>query len=87
MSTGARIERLPLDGRDGSSQHQRSQPHGRAVLPLIVIGAVALMLVLGAGWLTGVFGEAIWWLTNTTPPTLALSDPTEVVRGQATIAA
>lgn len=44
-----------------------------------------LVVIVGAGWLTGAFDEAIWWLTNTTPPLLALAGPMDVVRGQATV--
>jgi murein DD-endopeptidase MepM/ murein hydrolase activator NlpD len=52
---------------------------------LTIVGVVVVVLVLGAGWLTGLFGEAYWWLTNTTPPTLVLAGPPAVVRGPITI--
>jgi murein DD-endopeptidase MepM/ murein hydrolase activator NlpD len=52
---------------------------------VVAIGAVVLVLLLGLGWLTGLFGDAFWWLTNSTPPTLTLAGPQGVVRGPATI--
>src|SRR4051812_1750714 len=84
MATGARIEKPPRDGPYGSNQ-ERSTRHGAARFPLI-IGMVLLISITGAGWFTGAFGDAIWWLTNTTPPTLSLSGSTDVVRGPVAVA-
>jgi murein DD-endopeptidase MepM/ murein hydrolase activator NlpD len=38
-------------------------------------------------WLTGAGSYALWWATNTTPPTVALTVPPAVVRGSITFGA
>jgi hypothetical protein len=84
MATSVRLERAAQDGGGGSSQRPRIGPNGRPAI-LLITGIGVLCLVIGAGWLTGAFGEAIWWLTTTVPPSLALSGPTNVVRGSAPV--
>jgi hypothetical protein len=46
-----------------------------------------IVLVVAAIWMTGAGAYAVWWLTNSTPPTLALSVPSDAVRGSVTIEA
>jgi peptidase M23-like protein len=51
-----------------------------AIVTLAVVG-----LLVGAAWATGAGAYVIWWLTNTAPPTVALSAPTDPVRGTVTL--
>jgi murein DD-endopeptidase MepM/ murein hydrolase activator NlpD len=41
--------------------------------------------VAGAAWVTGAGEYAVWWLTNSTPPTVSLTVPGDAVRGTITI--
>ena len=44
-----------------------------------------MIVVGGAVWVTGAGEYAVWWLTNTTPPTVSLEAPGGAVRGNVTI--
>lgn len=70
---GYRPRRRVDAGRDG----QRG-----LTLPLtILVSFLFLVVAAGALWWTGAGAYAWWWLTNTSPPTLALEAPTSAVRG------
>jgi murein DD-endopeptidase MepM/ murein hydrolase activator NlpD len=56
-------------------------------LPLTIVALAVVIVALGAAWVTGAGAYAIWWLTNTDPPTLALEVPPEVVRGSVVVEA
>ena len=56
-------------------------------LPVALVTLGMLVLVLAVVWLSGAGAYAVWWLTNTTPPTIALSVPTDAVRGTISIGA
>lgn len=43
-----------------------------------------VVLLLAVAWLSGAGAFAFWWLTNSTPPTVALTVPPNVVRGAIT---
>jgi murein DD-endopeptidase MepM/ murein hydrolase activator NlpD len=45
-----------------------------------------LILVLAVAWFTGGLSYAGWWLTNSTPPVVALSGPPDAVRGSVQVA-
>src|SRR5437763_1132556 len=68
----------PPDGR--GSRRQRGNSAGPLIIGL-AIGMVVLILVLAGAWLTGGLSYAGWWLTNSTPPVVSLSGPTNAVRG------
>lgn len=56
----------------------------------IVAGLIFLLLVLGGigvAWWSGAVDYGVWWLTNTTPPTVSLQAPQGPVRGTVTVAA
>ena len=40
---------------------------------------------LGSIWVTGAGEYAVWWLTNSTPPTVTLDAPRDAVRGNVTV--
>jgi len=91
MATSVEIRRpqsveQPDDRQRADDRHQRGGPDERSIWPGIIV-AVVLLMVIGAGWLNGTFGEAYWWLTNSTPPAVQLSGPSSVVRGPVTVAA
>ena len=44
-----------------------------------------MIVSAGAVWVTGAGEYAVWWLTSSTPPTVALEAPREAVRGNVTI--
>lgn len=56
-------------------------------VPVALVALIVAVVGIGAIWLTGAGSYAIWWLTNTTPPTVALTVPPNVVRGTITFAA
>src|SRR4051794_33612644 len=91
MATSVEIRPPELGDRQrAEDRRQLSSPgsnsDGRPVWPGI-IATIVLVLVIGVGWWTGTFGEAFWWLTNSTPPAVHLNGPQGVVRGPVTIAA
>lgn len=46
--------------------------------------SLALVLVAGVVWVTGAGEYAVWWVTNSTPPTVAIEVPRDAVRGNQT---
>ena len=44
-----------------------------------------MIVVGGAIWVTGAGEYAVWWLSNTTPPTVSLEAPSGAVRGNVTL--
>ena len=44
-----------------------------------------MIVSAGAVWVTGAGEYAVWWLTSSTPPTVALEASREAVRGNVTI--
>lgn len=63
----------------------REPGHGLALLLTLVALGLAVVL-LGAAWLTGAADFAVWWLTNTTPPAVAVEAPSGPVRGVVSLA-
>lgn len=45
----------------------------------------ASLVGLGAAWASGALEHGLWWLTNTSPPTIVSAGAGDVVRGQALI--
>lgn len=87
MATTAQVEWPPRDDEQhAGGQHHRSNRNGSGAR-LWIIALVALALIIGVGWATGAFGDAVWWLTNSSPPSVSLAGPPSVVRGQVTIPA
>jgi murein DD-endopeptidase MepM/ murein hydrolase activator NlpD len=87
VATDARLDRP--QGRDKRGAIGRPAPAspGRRDAQRWGVAIVVLLLVVGAGWLTGVSGDAAWWLTNTVPPAVSLAALPSVVRGTVTIGA
>jgi murein DD-endopeptidase MepM/ murein hydrolase activator NlpD len=70
---GYRPRRRVDAGRDG----QRG-----LALPLTILGSLIFLVIAGGAiWWTGAGAYAWWWLTNTAPPSIVLSAPTDTVRG------
>lgn len=44
-----------------------------------------MIVAAGVIWVTGAGEYAVWWLTNSTPPTVSLEVPKDAVRGNTTI--
>lgn len=63
--------------RVGSGRQSRS---GLA-LPYTVVAVALVIILIGAAWLTGIVEYSFWWLTNSTPPTVAVEAPATVLRG------
>src|SRR5436305_14974913 len=89
MVAGPRLDQpVPPPPSPPGGQGSRRQ-RGSAAGPVVIglgVGVVVLLLVLAAAWLTGGLAYAGWWLTNATPPAVALSGPTAVVRGPVQVA-
>lgn len=84
MASSVQVERPPQPER-GGSRRQRGEPNRSAPALLTIVGVVVVVLVIGVGWLTGLFGDAFWWITNSSPPSLVLAGPPSIVRGPVTI--